>query len=92
MSDVAEVEREILRHAREQAMEDARQRILQAKVEEEFRKAEEYAARKIDWQRNKGKKIKTALYWVFLILTSFMFMGIPLAIHLYVRYRQKRRA
>lgn len=92
MSELAEAEREILRHARDQAMEGARQQILQAKVDEEFRKAEEYAARKIYWERNKGKKIRTALYWVFLILTSIMFMGIPLAIHLYVRYRRKRYA
>lgn len=83
------MEREALRHAKEQAREEARQQVLQAKIDREFQKSQDAARRQIRFEDQGGWW--AVVYWVFIVLLSIPFMGIPLILALLWRAWRKRR-
>jgi hypothetical protein len=85
------MEREALRHAQDQAREEARQQILQAKIDRAFRREQERTTSKIDWQENGGRRLRAFLYWAFVLLLSIPFVGIPLVLALGWHFWKKRR-
>jgi len=91
MTSPRQMEREALRHAQEQAREEARQQILQAKIDRAFRKEQERAARKIDWQENGGRRMRAYLYWGVVLALSIPLMGLPLILALTWRLIQSGR-
>jgi uncharacterized membrane protein len=84
------MEREALRHAKEQACEEARQQVLQAQIDREFRKSQEAAERQIRFEERGGWW--AVVYWVVIVLLSIPFMGIiPLLPALAWHFWKKRR-
>lgn len=89
MASLRQLEKEALRHAKEQAREEARQQVLQAQIDREFRKSQEAAQRKIRFEDRGGWG--SVVYWVFIVLLSVPFMGVPLVLAILWHFWKKRR-
>lgn len=86
-----QLEKEALKHAKEQARAEARQQILQAKIDRTFRKEQDRAARKIEWQENGWRRVRTYLFWFVILAASIPLYGLPLITVLAWRWSTKPR-
>jgi hypothetical protein len=84
-----QLEKEALKHAKEQARAEARQQILQAKIDRTFRKEQERAARKIEWQENGWQRVRSYLFWFVILAASIPLYGLPLITVLAWRWASK---
>lgn len=83
-------EREMMRHVRAQAHEEAERIRLQARIDRTQHAIIERAEQR---EQNRGRlwrRTKKTVFWVFLILSSIVIPGVPLIIYLiYLNYRRK---
>lgn len=83
-------EREMMRHVRAQAHEEAERIRLQARIDRTQHAIIERAEHR---EQNRGRlwrRTKKTVFWVFLILSSIVIPGVPLIIYLiYRNYRRK---